>query len=90
MRQWEASPSNCRLWSIERIMLHAPTQRPSCEKGGLSENPSCERFFERSKFRTFRRTFSIFVSTAKQTGCGGRRRLARKLIAERNSNSMYI
>jgi hypothetical protein len=40
-----------------------------------------KRLCDRSKFRTFGRIFSIFVSNEKQTGCGGRRRLARNLSA---------
>ncbi len=63
----DASLSSCPLPLLAR----------SCGKTKIQA--ASERLIERSKFRTFRRIFSIFVSTSKQTGCGGRGRLARKV-----------
>jgi hypothetical protein len=45
-----------RKWCVLRLSQRNRLSARSCWK---SENPNCDRLFERSKFSTYRRTFSI-------------------------------
>ena len=65
--------------SLDASLSSCPSPLLARSCGKTKIQAASERLIERSKFRTFRRIFSSFVSTSKQTGCSGRGRLARKV-----------